>query len=291
MGWELKTTPVSVAATRELAKEFAEMTPAPHDRALSERRLEVYEKLVEGRQFRPVTWAKAWCLETQDWYRVNGKHTSVLLAERLKTIPKGFHVIIETYECDTLEDVAKLYATFDSKMQSRTARDIYLSFASTCPELAEMDGRFLTGVVSGMGYHSRGDDYWDMQPAERAEILLSDTDFVVWAWRLFGPPQENVGHVRKILRQGILAAMYGTYLKDRVRAEEFWKLVRDESSPTPDTPDRKLARYLATVTTRQGGHMATREMMVKAIHAWNAWKRKEKSNLNYYKDKEVPKIL
>ncbi len=136
MGWKLISKPQTVRVTKKIAKEFAEMDPAPHDRPLSERRLQVYQRIFTDGGFRPCTWAKAICEETNGIYRVNGKHTSTFLSG-LETLPE-YYVTIEDYQCDTLEDVARLYATFDSKMQSRTASDINMSFAATIPELREL---------------------------------------------------------------------------------------------------------------------------------------------------------
>jgi hypothetical protein len=292
MGWELKTTPVSMPATRELAREFAEMTPAPHDRALSKRRLDIYEKLVEARQFRPVTWARAWCLETQDWYRVNGKHTSVLLSERFKTIPRGFHVIVENYECDTLEDVARLYATFDSKTQSRTANDIYVSFAHVNPQLREMSSRFIQSLVSGVGYHTWGEDYWAKQPADRAEEILDHVPFCLWCREMFDQKERDYRH---LTRQAVIAAMLGSWLRSVDKATAFWGLVRDESGPEPTTGDRVLAKWLFTSKIKgravKSGAVTVREMYVRCIQGWNAWRRGEKTVLRYYPDKEVPNFV
>src|SRR4051812_22803639 len=111
MGWKLTGRPKTQKVTKALAKAFVDMEAAPHDRPLSERRLQVYEKLLYMGEFRPVTWASAYCVETGETYRVNGKHTSIMLSG-LEVLP-DFFVTIEEYECDTLQDVAKLYSTFD----------------------------------------------------------------------------------------------------------------------------------------------------------------------------------
>lgn len=58
MSFKLVGKPVTLQVTRELAEEFVNMDPAPHDRPLSERRLQVYERLLNEGRFRPVTWAK-----------------------------------------------------------------------------------------------------------------------------------------------------------------------------------------------------------------------------------------
>lgn len=109
MSWKLISRPKTQKVTKALAKQFAEMDAAPHDRPLSERRLQVYTRLLNEGQFRPVAWTLATCRETGGTYRINGKHTSVMLSN-LEDIPE-FYVTIEEYSCDTLEDVARLYAT------------------------------------------------------------------------------------------------------------------------------------------------------------------------------------
>jgi hypothetical protein len=116
--YQLKGKPVTQRVTKKLAAEFAEMDPAPRDRPLSERRLSVYRSLWSRGLFRPCTWARAYCAETGGLYRVNGKHTSTLLAG-LSEIPE-FYVTVEDYQCDTLEDVAHLYGTFDSRLPAGT---------------------------------------------------------------------------------------------------------------------------------------------------------------------------
>src|SRR5262245_38081955 len=124
MAWRSMKKSYTVRATTKLAREFAEMNSAPHDRPLSDWKMSLYEKFWEQQRFRTVTWAKAWCEETKDWYRIDGKHTSLLLTKQ-KEIPE-FYVTIQVYVCDTLKDVADLYSTFDTNLQTRTARDIYL---------------------------------------------------------------------------------------------------------------------------------------------------------------------
>jgi hypothetical protein len=275
------------------------MEAPPHDRPLSERRLMVYERMLKDGAFRPVTWATTTCKETGGFYRVNGKHTSLLLAG-LPDIPE-FYVTIEEYECDTLEDVAKLYSTFDSRQQLRSANDIYHSFAGTVPELAVLPRHTITLAVAGIDiYKSDGVSGRSSgaSAAERAERLLDYPEYVVWLNSvLLGDQTIPIGerHSSKhMYRASIAGAMLGSYLKAQADADKFWKAVRNETGNTPNVPDRKLARLLLTV----GVHMGTgtrrvkvvgqRELYVKAIHAWNAWRRGESTDMKYLADKDIP---
>lgn len=296
--WKLLGRPKTQKVTKALAKQFMDMDSAPHDRPLSERRLAVYERLLNEGSFRPVTWATALCEETGGVYRVNGKHTSTLLASQ-KEIPE-FFVTIEEYECDSLEDVAKLYSTFDSKMQSRTASDINQSFAATISALAGVAARTINIAVAGMTYHL---GTYNNQPAERAESLLEYPEFVVW---LHGLASENsplessnkgvTGSCKHILRQGVVGAAFGCWQKAKGPASEFWRAVRDETGARPDLPDRKLARYLAAtgstlgLGSRRSRRGDVREMYVKSIHAWNAWRKGEPTALRYIPEATPPAI-
>lgn len=296
MGWKLLGKPKTQKVTKSLAKQIAEMDPAPHDRPLSERRLAVYERLLTEGSFRPVTWATALCHETSGVYRVNGKHTSTMLSG-MKELPE-FFVTIEEYECDTLEDVAKLYATFDSGIQSRTARDIYLSFAATVDALKEVSVTSITLSASGIAYHTWHEKYGAHQPAERAELLLEYPEFVVWLDRLFGDGQHDGerSSSKHLRRQPVVAAMFSTYQKAKGQATDFWTAVRDETGMQPTLPDRKLARYLISTGVNDGSGAKrvrkadTREFYVKCIHAWNAWRAGETTNLNYYPDAKIPVV-
>lgn len=300
MAWELTDKPRTMRVTKALATEFANMDPAPRDRPLSERRLMVYQRFLKEGSFRPVTWAKAYCTETNGTYRVNGKHTSLMLSG-LEEMPE-FYVTIDTYKCDTLEDVARLYATFDSGMQARKANDIYMSFASTVPMVKDLPDKIIKVVPPAITYALLGQEgYNKSQSAERAEYLMEYPEFVVWLAELVrNGPQITGANIRAkqkcshLLRMAVVGAMFGTWQKSVRACSEFWESVRDESDPTRDTAARVLARYL--ITTGSAGSMvnsakktaSAREIYTKCIHAWNAYRRGDTTNLNYRPDKPVP---
>ncbi len=63
-------------------------------------------------------------------------------------LPSELYAVVEVFECDTLDDVARLYSTYDSKLQSRNVGDINRSFASCVPQLAEVDATTINNCVS-----------------------------------------------------------------------------------------------------------------------------------------------
>lgn len=293
MSWKIVGHPKTQAVTTALARKFAEMEPAPHDRPLSEIRLRVYEKIIREGGFRPCQWAMAYCEATGGTYRVNGKHTSTLMSGLdLNTVPK-LYAVVEVYECDSLEDVARLYSTYDSKMQSRTAGDINHSFAACVPELNGVDSRTINLCVSAFWYARVQEAYKHMQSQERAEMLLEHFDYVKWVHELLGNAGNNHrnGHIK---RMPVFAAMYSTFVRDPRKAQAFWESVRDETGATPSEPTRKLARFLvlnSSMNRRESAarhRVKDREFFVKSIHAWNAWRAGETTNLNYHVGADVP---
>lgn len=295
MGWVLQSAKVQ-KVTGKLAEEFSKLETIM-ERPLSERRLMVYERIIKANAFRPCTWAKAWCEQTCQWYRVNGQHTSTLFARIADTIDVDLFVTVEVYKAETLEDVSRLWSTFDDKLASRTTSDINHSFAQTVEELRDVPRRLVDACVSGISLHKAGSRGGEMaricgSPQERAEQVIEHAEFVRWVADLLEKPET-----KHLSRAGVVAAMFATYSKAKKMAAEFWQAVRDETGATPDCPDRQLAKWLGQVVV---WHLAelpgvksrradSREMYVRSIHAWNAFRRGEKlERLKYHKKSKVP---
>jgi hypothetical protein len=280
MAWKLLTSK-TVKISRKLACEYAEMEPAPHDRVLSERRMQVYEKLARSGQFRPCVWAKVDCDETKGTYRVNGKHTANLYARACDDLPENM-ATIEHYECSSLEDVGRLYGTFDSGMQTRSSSDINRAFAATIPELAALPRKIIDCSASGIALYKCGGTQNianKFTPPERAEFLIEYPEFVLWTHRIIG----DTSKFRHILRMGVFGGMFGCWSKAKGDAESFWTAVCEESGEKPTCPDRQLARWLLLTSVKSNSvgdipnkrRADSREMYVRCTVCWNAWRRGE----------------
>lgn len=294
--WTLKTAVVK-PLTSSLARYFSEMERAPNDRKLSDRRLSVYKNQLAQGWWRPCTWAEAVCEETGITYRVNGKHTSTLFAS-MEAVPNGLFVTIETYACATLADVARLYGTYDRSIQARTSSDINRMFAATEPALAEVSNRMIDACAAGLQLYRSGGVVSTAQmvdPATRAEGLLDECVFVVWASQIVGDTTKH----RHLVRSGVVAAMYATYRKSQRDALSFWQSVRDETGAKPSMPDRQLSRWLlltsvhaaASGTLPASRRADSREFYVRSLHMWNAWRRDQQVKmLKYYVAEKVPAV-
>ncbi len=295
--WKLTGHPKTQQVTSELARKFANMDAAPDDRPVSENRLRVYEKLMREGKFRPMTWAAAVCKETGGTYRVNGKHTSILCAELpLKEIPH-LYAVVEYYDCEDLGDVSRLYSTFDSKMQSRTVSDINRSFAACVPQLEHIPLHTVNMCISAIWYSSIQKEYGGVPPQERAEVLFDHHDFVAWVDNIIGR-KNQFNYLKKY---ATVAAMYLTWSKAPRIATDFWQEVRDDTGPSPQSPSRVLSRFLL-MTYGRGNSLRSRrnlmtarpvqprELFVKSLHSWNAYRMGEQTRLAYHPNAEIPAV-
>lgn len=289
--FELISKPKSLQPTKVLIDEFVNMTKVPGERPLSDRRMTVYQKILNERMFRPVTWASAYCEETDEVYRVNGQHTSLLLSRQPK-IPE-FCVVLERYTCKTMKDIGRLYGTFDSKTASRSVRDINMAFASAIPEMAEISSPYIALGISASSFQRWGTNFQSIPAIDRAEQLFDCSAFVTWMHTLVNGHRRSSKH---LMRGAVAAAMYSMYLKASTKATEFWTLVRDESAPDNKNASRTLAKYLSQAvvgvshSAKDAKKRASfREMYCKCIHGWNAWRKNETTALQYYPKADLPK--
>ena len=285
-----------VPLTRALAEMFAEMPPAPNDRSLKEWRVEEYRQEVAAGRFRPPEWASANCLETGLTYRVNGKHTSVLFT-RLESIPPGLEVVVGSYECPTLLDVADLYSSFDSRSQGRTVGEINCLYAAAVPELTRLPRRLIDACAAAIQLHAANGMLRASQSVSRSvrgQELVREAPFVLWVASVI----TDTSKYKYLTRAGVIAAMLATYRKSQRDATSFWEAVRDETGNTPDAPDRQLARWLALTTVHAGTgptvksrRADAREFYVRSVHCWNAWRRKDSLKiLKYHADAKLPAV-
>ncbi len=298
MGWVVKEGPVAVKLTRKLAEMISNMERCPHDRELQVSRLEHIKRTLAEKRFRSPEWATAFCKETGMQYRVNGKHTSTVLAAE-KEIP-SVKVIITDYECETLKDVADLYATFDVRFSVRTAGDIYLVYGHSVPELRDLNSKCLKIAVTGMAYATWEDQQMRHPIEERAELLLNHPEFVIWNNSLISSSWKET---RCIQRASVTAAMFLTFNKNRLDADVFWREVAEGTNPKNNSPSRILQKYLLSSSVNMGGgarreraemeSVTRHEMLCKSVYAWNRFRSGDdtRKGLIYYSARPTPEVV
>ena len=300
--WKKCDGPRVEVLTKKLVDEWVGMTPCPDDRPLKKHRMDAHRQSLKEEKLRSPEWAYALC--RGNMYRVNGKHTSNVLQSEWDSIKdKEICVVITGYDCDTLEDLADLYATFDNKVQTRTASEVYNVFKGSRSDLCEIPLKIVTLSIQGLSYNLWEEGASRHNAAEKAQLLMQYPSFAAFLYEIFGNRTGKAGYltsVNHMYRMPVVAAMARTWFKRPEKAKLFWELVRDSSSPDNKAPDRVLAMWLLshTVTAPTGnrtfkkGSLSTpKEMMTRCIHAWNAWIRQEVTSLRYSPENPIPKAV
>jgi len=200
----------------------------------------------------------------RDQFLINGQHTlTAIIAEQRDT-----WLSIVTIDVDTLNDVARLYETFDRNLH-RSLEDIYQSD----PTIGGLGWtRLQLKAVSGaVGLLATG----CAQEARFADIVLALRDPFVRAEliRDWSPEATRVftevrGQLRRTFyRSGVLAVVLATYRYQPDAASTFWPAVCRDSGLTVGMPARALVHFLlATPARLMRGEPYSRHVAV----AWNA---------------------
>jgi hypothetical protein len=131
-------------------------------------------------------------------------------------------------------------------------------------------------------------------PLEKAARIPQEIPFLRWASQFIRSGGNTSVSKIGMNRSPVAAAMYKTFHVNTNLATEFWTLVIEESSSLASCPTRKLARTLITTSVRGGSRVrksaGNHEMLVKCIHAWNAWCVGKETTLAYYPEAPTPTL-
>lgn len=287
--FRVKGRPEMFQVTKSKATWFAQMQSVPRDRDLTEWRTNGLGKAFRDGLAITFQWGIAELDGVQ--YRVNGKHSSTELAS-MDHMPDAW-VCLTTYLCETAEDVAVLYAQFDGRISARTPNDIYYTMATACESIAQLPKALIVLGVTGLSYN-----HWDCNDinktaVDKGQLMLAHPDFMLWLHTL----TQNLETNRAVIwRKPVVAAMARTWFKSRVAATEFWEAVKTGSDADPSSPSRRLRDYLLKSALFAGRGAGSgkktafpREMFVKCLHAWNAWRSERTTDLKYHPKAPIPK--
>src|SRR5215471_901389 len=146
---ESKTLPL----TRDVATQFASMTPSHTERTFLPKRLKMLEDRYQSGLFVSCHWA---CVSLGGvLYRMNGQHSSQMLAKLPDPFPQHLFVHLDTFEAETREDMALLFRQFDTRDSARTPLDISQAYQHTYPELAGIAPKICKMGADGIAWYLR----------------------------------------------------------------------------------------------------------------------------------------
>ena len=108
----------TVELTEDLAAEFSSMPSSTTERDLKPKRIDYLKDAVLGGAAITFSWARAKVAETGDTYRVNGHHSSTMLASLDGQFPDGLKAHIDNFEVDDVLSLALLHRQFETNGHS-----------------------------------------------------------------------------------------------------------------------------------------------------------------------------
>lgn len=257
-----------VPLTRELATEFREMQPANRERRWRASRDAWIRGLISRNEFFAPKWAFAWLGDKK--IRLNGQHSSTVLASLTDNFPTKLKVCIDEFSCDTERDVAILFEQFDAAESVRNRDEIIAAHAGAEHSLDGIKEQKIRRCVDGVAW-AIGLDAQRLNKYERASLTHTHQEFIVFA--------SDFARDKHLSLVPVMSAIYRTYLICDATAHHFWSLVMNESHPSKDHPSRALSRWpreqrVADASKDQQARKSYTTVQVheRCIHQWNAFR-------------------
>ncbi len=259
----------------EAAKNMAKMKEWRGERPIKDWRIGFLADKVDRGTFYTPTWATGTFRDRT--YRMNGQHSSVMLADLENgDFPTGMKAVVLEFACETEQDMCDLFSEFDPNRSVRSRGDIALAHASIHRSLKDIPERPLLWTTAGIAFAlSKAFNARKVTTDERAALLHEYPSFVLWG--------SNFHHRPGFRRTGIAAAMFTCYERDSVAADQFWNWVGRQSHTDPQHVSRLLAAVYQRADASVSAHpVKPAELYAKSIYAWNAWRRNEKLTVLRY---------
>ena len=273
--------------TRQYAEEFSQLPQRPGDRRRDSkvgiRRIRWLENyLCEGKFHDPV-WATAVGPDGAT-YKMDGGHSSTMLANTTRTFPTDLWVITREFECDTWADMAELFEMFDHRRSLRSFNDWVNAHKDVETRLDDISATDVSVIIRGIAFAFRGcGDDEQLDEKQRISLIHEFSEFMQWA-----RPFVRVSYLR---RSGVVAAMFNIHHKDRSRAAAFFAHVAEEDHPDNHNATRTLATFLRKTNTRANQQRwKARAFYVKTLRAYSAWRDDRTTDLKYNPNAPLPKI-
>lgn len=285
---ELKTE--TFPLTLDIAKKFSRMAALKGDRdptagRQGATRLDMlYTSLRKGLFYSP-TWAI--CMVSDEKgkkYRIDGGHSSHMLVHYANAdFPEGLQVTVHTFRAKTLDEAMRLYEEFNKQGSTRTRMDL---IKNRIGYESELDGVSLTSVkyaVAGIHKH-----YVLLAPKVKIDpldMISPHVGFIKWS--------ATLTQRRDFQKPSFVGAMFTTWRRDTKATREFWQLVYDRNSKSPQCPTRRLGDFMREIIYDRNKLISWphRGQYVKCIHAWNAWRKGTKTQLSYHRKAKLPEAV
>lgn len=286
--WKVKLREEIIVSKKE-AEEFWKLNVYSAQRPINQRHLEQIKRALTENSFRTGSIAVVFLKNEKNKkikLLVNGQH-------QLKSIIDLNSMMIanlEEIECDSWEDVAEVYSTYD-----QGGRGLYDLINPYSDALGIQWPTTLTRLILSGGLYKDGRIGWDRQ---RKVACLHDYlkigDFIFSIFSVNGKIDwKDCSHIS---RRVVIAAMMVTAEKNREAARNFWTDVRDGVDVKKTDAARTLRDFLMGFSIDHGrgsqySKKATeKEVYRKCLVGWNAFRKNISTALKVFNGAKPLKI-
>ena len=284
----MKLTRKTSVLTVAKAKANRAINTYPGQRPLNKRHVEeLRDKILDERFHMGLVAYVEWKGTRQ---LANGQHQGEGVIGANKSIPI-VELTFTAEENDTAEDVARVFAQFNTD-KPRTRQDIAWIYGVQYG-MAEWPRKVVSLCNTALGYIENVSANGVILLSKDANALLLGKHRGACRFVHYLLCEGDTKNPKHLMRSPVIAAVISTWKKDTADAQAFWEAVRDGDMLKKVDPAFRLREWLKTVAVRSGDNAIAvnqREMYVRCIHWWNAFRGGPGKSGRYSPDNPIPKV-
>lgn len=263
------TSSKSESLTKELVERFKTMKPSPTERDLSEARVKYLAERAAAGLLIPFGFASA---EVEgETYRVNGQHSCEMLSQLNGNFPAGLKAHIDSYRCETMQDLAILFRQIDGRQSGRSPQDVSGAYQGLERDLKNVPKPIAKLSVEGISWYRRiVEGVKNLPKGDMTYAMLHDTDlhpFILW----IGNGHTMTDKTPELKNTQVVAAMWTTYEVNELDSQEFWKSVGKGGDESDGDPATVLDQWLSDYRTGKLKIAPSASNVYQGcLYAWNA---------------------
>jgi hypothetical protein len=244
------------------------MLPSIVERPLNENRLDyLKDRLLDGLAI-PFIWSYV-TYKGKD-YRMNGQHSSKMLASMNGNMPQGLVAHIDQFEVESEEEMVAIFRQYDARVSGRSPLDVANAYASVVPGLQGIQRDVLKIAAEGINWVNSNIERLPPSKADDRYAALMEgrnLTFLQWIATVFSMKTPEMK------QQPVVGAMYKTFFIDPEQAAKFWASVARGGDEYNDTnPERQLDVWLRRTKDKTDVLKCSPTQIYQAcVIAWNAF--------------------
>jgi hypothetical protein len=253
--------------TPDVIKNFRDVKASPTERELDPSRVKHLRRKADDGQLVTFHWVLA--KHKGELIRMNGQHSSTMLAELDGQLPTGLKVHLEEYDVDNGDALAVLFRQFDDRKSSRSPADISAVYQGLQPALVSVDKKMAKLAIDGYAWFQRNVEEVAPPIGDGVYALFNVAElhpFIAWI------AEVQTSKTREMQTKPVVAAMFGTFNTNEQAARTFWDEVSRGGDPDQeDQPQTVLDKWLRTLYEEgKGDDFGPRNYYQGCVYAWNA---------------------